>query len=112
MKAETEANILAACLKLLEYRGWLHWRNNTGAVTIKGQFMRFGKVGSSDILAVVPGTGRFLAIECKRPGCKPTMAQERFLKAVRDNGAHGVVVTDVGDLATILAELEGPDSWR
>jgi hypothetical protein len=51
-----EGAVLAGCLRYLEIRGIYHWRNSTGAVRIgPGRFMRFGKVGSSDILGVLPG---------------------------------------------------------
>ena len=62
-----ESHVLTGCLKYLETRGIYHWRNSTGAVRIApGRFMRFGKVGSSDILGILPG-GRLLCVECKAP---------------------------------------------
>jgi hypothetical protein len=63
-----EGRILAGCLRYLEVRGVYHWRNSTGAVQIRpGRWYRFGKVGSSDILGILPG-GRFLAVEVKARG--------------------------------------------
>jgi hypothetical protein len=62
-KTTPESLVLDGCLQYLEIRGIYCWRNNVGAVQIRpGQFMRFGKVGSSYILGVLPG-GRLLCVE-------------------------------------------------
>ena len=60
-----DAPVLNGCLGYLQARGIYHWLNSTGAVHIgPGRFMRFGKVGLSDILGILPG-GRLLYVECK-----------------------------------------------
>ena len=79
------------------------WRNNTGGFKKNGHFYRFGLVGSSDILGVLPD-GRFLAVECKRPGNRPTPAQDDFLKQVREKGGLALVVYEVQELNVIIAE--------
>jgi hypothetical protein len=82
-----ESLVLGGCLRYLEIRGIYHRRNSTGAVQIApGRFMRFGKVGSSDILGVLPG-GRLLCVECKAPeGGRLSPEQKQFLAEVRELG--------------------------
>ena len=80
------------CLQYLELRGIYHWRNNTGAVQVRpGQFMRFGKVGSSDILGILPG-GRLLCVECKAKGGRLSPEQKQFLADAQELGALALVV--------------------
>jgi hypothetical protein len=87
-----EGHVLDGCLRYLEIRGIYHWRNNTGAVQVRpGQFMRFGKVGSSDILGCLP-EGRFLAVEVKAPDGRLSPEQREFLDKIRGLGGIAVVV--------------------
>ena len=88
-----ESHVLEGCLNYLQVRGIYHWRNNTGAVRIRpGQFMRFGKKGSSDILGILPG-GRLLCVECKAPNRgRLSPEQKQFLADVRELGALALVV--------------------
>lgn len=55
--------------------------------------MRRGSVGYStmppgfpDLLGVIHPSGRVLAIECKRPGNKPTEQQQAFLDVITKSG--------------------------
>lgn len=101
----TEAQVLRACLDLLRLRGVLAWRNNSGMLRdARGRPVRFGLVGSSDILGVLPG-GRLLAVEVKRPGGRPTEAQRGFLGAVIGAGGAALVIDDVAALAAVLDRL-------
>jgi hypothetical protein len=108
-----EGRVLEGCLRYLEIRGIYHWRNSTGAVQIApGRFMRFGKVGSSDILGVLP-SGRLLCVECKAPkGGRLSPEQRQFLAEVRELGALAVVARSFRELDTALRAggyvTEGP----
>jgi hypothetical protein len=104
MPATPEGAVLKACLELLKYRGIYAWRNNVGAHKTAGRFVRYGKVGSSDIMAVLPG-GRAAYFEVKRPGGKPTEAQKAFLSEVNRLGAFACVVDDARRLDAILSLL-------
>jgi len=87
-----EAQVLEGCLRYLEIQDIYHWRNNTGAVRIRPErFMRFGKVGSSDILGCLPG-GRFLAVEVKAPNGRLSQEQQEFLDKIRGLGGIALVV--------------------
>jgi hypothetical protein len=98
-----ETDIVRACLAYLRARGVFAFRVNSGAVAGehkgKRRFVRFnGAKGCSDILGVLPG-GRFLAVEAKRPGNRPTADQAAFLAAVSAAGGLALVVHDVAELA-------------
>jgi hypothetical protein len=99
-----DGGILAGCLRYLQVRGIYHWRNSVGSVQIRpGQWYRFGKIGSSDILGVLPG-GRFLAIEVKAPGGRLSPEQKQFLAEIRDLGGLAVVAKSYRDIEAALLE--------
>ena len=100
-----ESGVLADCLQYLQARGIYHWRNNTGAVRIApGRFVHFGKKGSSDILAILPG-GRFLAVECKAPDRGRLSPEQReFLEKIRGLGGMALVVRSWWELDEALRE--------
>lgn len=99
--ATPEGQMVKACLALLKLRGVMAWRNNSGALKAGNRFVRFGAVGSADILGILGG-GRFLAVECKAGRNKPTAAQAAFLGAVAKAGGLAVVVRDVRELQAAL----------
>lgn len=108
--APKESEIQKACFQYLAVvRRWHVWRNNTGAVPVGQRFVRFGQIGSSDLLAVIPPTGRLLACEVKRPGCKATEVQASWLASVRGAGALAIIVTGIDDLRRQLAEAGYPE---
>ncbi len=103
-KHTPESIVLDGCLRYLEVRRIYHWRNNTGAVRIApGRFMRFGKVGSSDILGILPG-GRLLCVEYKAKGGRLSPEQKQFLAEVRELGAFALVVKGWWELDEALRE--------
>lgn len=109
-----EGVVLAQVLGLLKIHGIPAWRNNSGGLRDStGRLVRFGKVGSADILGVLGGAkfggrGRFLAVECKAIGKEGTLTlpQWEFLASIHDAGGIALVISDVGRLARILDELE------
>src|SRR5262245_49294364 len=109
MKAPRETTLVRACLELLQLRRVPCWRANTGAVAIGSgaarRFVRFGPPGQSDIIAVLPPTGRLLALECKSAAGRLRPAQKEFLDAVAGAGGASLVVRDVRQLAEALDGL-------
>jgi hypothetical protein len=106
-----ESAVVKGCLDYLALRGIPAWRVNCGAMRgeHKGKrwFVRFnGAQGCADILAVLPGSGRLLACECKRPGGRLRPAQAAFLDRVRAAGGVALCVDSVAALAKAL-DAEG-----
>jgi hypothetical protein len=85
----TESDVMTAVHQALSVHGIFHWRNNTGAHREKNRFIRYGHPGSSDYIGICPD-GRFLAVECKRPGGRPSENQTEFINRI--NGSHGVAI--------------------
>jgi hypothetical protein len=117
--ATKEADVLRGCLGLLKALRIDAWRSNSGAMTVPGaggknRFVRFsGAEGLSDITGILPRDGRYLAVECKRPGEEPTHKQARFLNRVRASGGVAIVAHSAGELFEALQQLGyggGPDA--
>mgnify|MGYP002860351187 CR=1 FL=1 len=103
-KGMKESAVLDQCLVYLKAKGLYVWRNNTGAVRVGRRFIRFGYVGSSDILGITKD-GRFLAVECKREkGGVLSDAQKEFIAEINRNGGVAVCVHSVMELVQKLAE--------
>ena len=108
-----EREVLRQCLDLLRLLRVPHWRANTGALAASGadgrrRFVRFGPVGQSDILGVLPPAGRLLCVEVKRKGKRPTEAQSAFLANVEAAGGLAIVVHDALELRRALAAAGAP----
>lgn len=111
MNATRETALVRACLDLLRLRGCFAWRQNQGGMTAsykgRSRFLRFAGVdGISDIIGLLPRTGRLLAVECKMPGKRPTDAQRGFLDAITAAGGLSLIVHDVIELDAALT-VEG-----
>lgn len=117
MKASKEGDLVRAVIQYLNARGAFAWRNNSGMLrgTHKGKpwAVRMGTPGMPDVLAVMPMTdgvhtygpmiGRLVAVECKRPGNKPTAIQEATMRELRKRGALVIVAYETGDVEKALA---------
>lgn len=60
--------------------------------------------GEPDITALY--RGRFLAIEVKRPGEKPTRIQEHVLQKYKEAGAITLVAESVDDVRRLIKEID------
>jgi len=105
MSSETDIQNLIRIA--LSEKGIISWRNNVGALKdINGRLVRYGLcTGSSDIIGIMPD-GRFLAIEVKKPGKKPTAEQTRFIEAILKHGGLAGVVRSVEELEYFLRSKE------
>jgi hypothetical protein len=65
--------------------------------------MHFGKVGSSDILGVLPG-GKILCIECKAKGGRLSHEQKQFLADIQALGGLAIVAKSYRDIDRVLRE--------
>jgi hypothetical protein len=112
VKSPTEQTLVNACLQLLRLRGFLCWRQNQGAArfrseTGRSRFVRFSTMpGVSDVLAVLPPSGRLLAVEVKVGKNRTTPDQEAFLAALQAAGGVAVVIRDIQLLLDLLDRLQ------
>lgn len=101
IKKRNETALVKAAIDYLTAVGCFVWRNNTGATQAeyegRKRFIQFGKVGSGDIIGMTP-TGRFISVECKVAGNKPTDHQLAFAERVRQHGGIALVVYDLDEL--------------
>ena len=96
---EKEREIQAAILTYLRVRRHFVWKqHNIGIKKPNGSYIPSNMLGVADILGGEKGTGRIIAIEVKRPGKKPSAAQEEFLENVRAVGGIGFVAYSVDDV--------------
>lgn len=102
-----ESVVLRECEELLDCHPKIAfwWRQNTFAMKdSRGVYVRSAFVGCSDLLACST-SGKFIAIECKSTGKKPTDDQRAFIENVRKAGGLAVCVDHPGMLALALEEL-------
>lgn len=84
------------------------WRNNVGVATgANGRPIRFGTPGSADIfgvLEIIPGLGRFVALEVKSPTGRLRPEQLAWSTAMRGVGAACYVVRSPEDAVNALKD--------
>ena len=83
--------------------GAIFWRNQTGALPSRtGRVVRFGLVGSPDIIGCV--RGRFVGIEVKTATGKQRDAQVNFQRAFERSGGLYILARSPADA---VAAIEG-----
>ena len=93
--------LVKACEQYLSLKKIFFYRNNTGAVrTASGGFMRFGAVGSPDIIAVI--NGQYVGIECKMGAGRQSEGQKAFQVALEKAGGRYLLTRSIDDLAQAL----------
>ena len=98
-----ETDIMRATLVAVSaLPGTMAWRNNTGALPLAtGGWLRFGLVGSADIIGV--RRGHAFAVEVKTPSGRTSIAQRRFRAAWEAAGGLYVVARCPEDALAALA---------
>lgn len=82
----------------------MHYISSIGGLPIKfNNIGIYAKAGVSDILACIKG--RFVAIEVKRPGKKPSALQAQFITAVNNIGGIAFWADNLQDVKDKLKEL-------
>lgn len=101
-----EVEIQRAILEWLKWKGIFCWRQNQGAIPLPGGgFRRFsGLHGVSDILGVLPPSGRLIAIEVKSPSGRLSTTQKEFQEKVAELGGVACCVSSVEELEADLRE--------
>lgn len=97
-----EGKVKSAVLRLLSSRNIFSWNNPTGcARTAWGAFLRFGRPGAPDVIAILPG-GRFLAIECKSAKGRQSPEQRAWQRLCEAAGGLYVVVRSAAELTAAM----------
>ena len=82
----------------------MNYISSIGGLPVKFNNMGiYAKAGVSDILACIKG--RFVAIEVKRPGNKPTSVQMQFINAINSIGGLAFWADNLQDVKDKLKEL-------
>ncbi len=97
---QSEAQTLFDVMLYLSTRpGIRFWRNQTGALENKqGRFVKFGLIGSSDIVGLIGPGGRFLAIECKSAKGVQSEPQKNFQAMIEKHGGKYIIARSVEDV--------------
>ena len=98
-----EGRLTKAVRNLLDTIGLFHWKH--------WQVPMSGLKGIADIIGVSPD-GRFIAIELKAPGNKPTQEQHEFLENIRRNGGIAFWADSVEDVVAGLKKHKVPGADR
>jgi hypothetical protein len=92
---------------ILQYLAWRHifaWRINSGATPIEApggrRFVRFGVLGSPDIIAVKDG--QFIGIEVKAKGKKLRDSQVEFKDKLEAAGGVYIIAYDIEDVTKAI----------
>jgi len=105
--ADSETMIVARTLQAIgSLPGVLAWRNNSGALVDRyGRLVRFGAVGSPDILAIVDGL--FVGLEVKRQGGRMAPQQRKWKAACERAGGVYVVIDDPAQALAVVDAIRG-----
>lgn len=99
-----EKDLQHSLLEWLGYQKIFHYRNNSGAVISeykgKKRFMRFGAVGSPDIVCVIKG--QFVGVEVKGTGGKQSDDQKDFQERLEKAGGVYIVGCDFNEITKQL----------
>ena len=92
-----ETDIQRAILEYLALRKVFHWRNNSGAYkTATGGFIRYGTLGSPDIMCCV--NGNLVGLEVKQPGGRQSDHQKAFEAGLLAAGGRYHVVHSIDEV--------------
>lgn len=108
-----EGAVVKACIQ------WLVWhqcdiiRNNSGAIkTAAGHYLRFGKKGTGDILAISP-YGRWIEVEAKSATGDMRALQLERQKLIQSKGGVYIICRNSADaLDDMKSEILAIPSWN
>jgi hypothetical protein len=98
-----EQHIQKQILDYLRFRGIPCYKHQNASIRKPdGSYIPTHTRGVSDIIGCLPKTGRFLAIEVKRPGGKPTPEQQQFIDTINGAGGLAFVARSIEDVQQYL----------
>lgn len=110
-----ERDVLMAVRRVCAVYGLEVHRNNVGAMRNQaGRIVHFGRASDPDLrglIAIGLHRGRAVAIEVKRPGCRPTDRQVARLRDINAAGGIAFWVDDPGVCATVLDRVVNGGCW-
>lgn len=102
---EREKDIQSAILEDLQHRGAVEIKiNNVGIRKANGDYIPPREKGISDIIACYKG--RFIAIEVKSTGVKPTELQEIFLERIISAGGFACWVDSINQYQEFIHAVD------
>ena len=113
LKPASESTVLSWILSALgrknaqgaiEGQYGLFWRNNSGAMKVGARFIRYGLVGSPDVIGIV--NGQFVGLEVKREDGKQSEHQQEFERLARKYGGRYAVVRSVREAIDSVAKWQ------
>ena len=105
MKSETgiRNEILLALGRYPELMIWTHPTGLAQRAQGKG-YVRFGLIGSADIMGICGPVGRAIGLEVKRPGQKQRDSQRNFQRKFESLGGFYAVVHSADEAHLVLKE--------
>lgn len=104
----SETQLVKSILDALawRYKGrGMWWRNQSGALrSPAGALVRFGALGSADILGLLSPSGQLVALEVKTAKGRTTAHQEAWLEQIRSFGGVALVVRSVEEALEAVEE--------
>lgn len=97
MPRQPEGKLVSATRSLLKERGARPFK-------IQGDSDNFQEVGIPDLLVCY--SGRFVGLEAKMPGNKPTAKQKAVLDEIVAAGGYALVFTTVEQVSSLLAYID------
>lgn len=104
-----ESEILRLCLDYLRINNIFCFRANSAAFFSQDgkRFIRTHDIkGVSDIIGVLPASGKFLAVECKTAKGRQSIEQKAFQMAVERNNGIYIIARSTDDLKDILNDAK------
>ena len=96
-----ESILQKSIIDYLALKGYIAFKVPAGLIKTGERFVRLGTAGTADIIACSPA-GRFIAIECKLKGNKPTPLQLDFLDRIHQKNGIAIVAFSIDDVIKML----------
>lgn len=89
-------------INLIRDIGGRAWRNNTGGGFRNGRLIKYGEVGSGDVIGFLPD-GLFISVEIKTLNDSTSAEQIEFIEQVRAVGGVAFIAAQIRDVDDALA---------
>ncbi len=97
-----EGNIKKTIMAWLQAHNIPAWNNATGAYKMGDSYIRYGAIGSADIMAILPPSGRSVHIEVKSATGTQKPAQKRWQAMVERAGGIYILARGIEDVTILL----------